>query len=138
MLLQRFYKWLDKHVLPWPVRFLTNPLVIIFTFALLGPMIGFASMVALVLVLNSYTNVTSVGVSSIVLRKQLLSEEAQEARMQDMYEKVKADFTELKQMHEAQAAELAELKSLHKEFHQQHVSLLEILGRFIGEEELHG
>lgn len=113
--MKRLYAWMDDQLLPWPVKFLTNPLVIIVTFLLLVPMIGLANIVTLVLALNSYTNVTSVGVSSIVLRKQLLGEDAQEKRTQETHDAVMAEFAELKQMHAEQGRELAEIRGVHRE-----------------------
>lgn len=104
--MKRLYAWLDKYILPWPVRFLTNPLVILFTFAMLIPLIGFANAVVFVLVANSYMNVTSVGTSSIVLRKQLLGEEAQELRAQQDHEAVMEILEDAHQI-------LAELHDLH-------------------------
>jgi hypothetical protein len=58
---------LDEHVLPYPVRFLTNRVVILATLALLVPLLFFTSDQAFVNVLNSYLNVMSVVVGSTVL-----------------------------------------------------------------------
>jgi hypothetical protein len=65
--LQRLNTVLDEHVLPYPVRFLTNRVVILATLALLVPLIFFTSDQAFVNALNSYLNVMSVVVSSTVL-----------------------------------------------------------------------
>ena len=65
--LQRLNVFLDKHVLPYPVRFLTNRVIILATLALLIPLIFFTSQQAFVNALNSYLNVMSVVVSSTVL-----------------------------------------------------------------------
>jgi hypothetical protein len=66
-MLNNLNNWLDKYILPWPVRFLTHRFVILATMALLIPLLVFASMTTLVLSINSYLNTMSVAVSSIVL-----------------------------------------------------------------------
>lgn len=58
---------LDLHVLPYPVKFLTNRVVILATLALLVPLLFFTSDQSFVNALNSYLNVMSVVVSSTVL-----------------------------------------------------------------------
>lgn len=65
--LQRLNAILDEHVLLYPVRFLTNRVIILATLALLIPLLFFTSNQAFVNVLNSYLNVMSVVVSSTVL-----------------------------------------------------------------------
>jgi hypothetical protein len=65
--LQRLNSVLDEHVLPYPVRFLTNRVVILATLALLVPLLFFTSDQAFVNALNGYLNVMSVVVSSTVL-----------------------------------------------------------------------
>ncbi|MHB8627382.1 MAG: hypothetical protein ACYDEO_14390 [Aggregatilineales bacterium] len=65
--LQRLNIFLDKHVLPYPVRFLTNRVIILATLALLIPLIFFTNQQAFVNALNSYLNVMSVVVGSTVL-----------------------------------------------------------------------
>jgi hypothetical protein len=65
--LQRLNAILDEHVLPYPVRFLTNRVIILATLALLIPLFFFTSDQSFVNVLNSYLNVMSVVVSSTVL-----------------------------------------------------------------------
>ncbi len=65
--LQRLNTILDERVLPYPVRFLTNRIIILATLALLIPLLFFTSNQAFVNALNSYLNVTSVVVSSTVL-----------------------------------------------------------------------
>src|SRR5579871_5609067 len=65
--LQRLNTFLDENVLPYPVRFLTNRVIILATLALLIPLIFFTSDQAFVNALNSYLNVMSVVVSSTVL-----------------------------------------------------------------------
>jgi len=64
---QRLNALLDEHVLPYPVRFLTNRVIILATLALLVPLLFYTSDQAFVNALNSYLNVMSVVVSSTVL-----------------------------------------------------------------------
>jgi hypothetical protein len=64
---QRLNTFLDDRLLPYPVRFLTNRVIILATLALLIPLIFFTSNQAFVNALNSYLNVMSVVVSSTVL-----------------------------------------------------------------------
>ncbi len=66
-LLQRLNTFLDNRVLPYPVMFLTNRVVILATLALLVPLIFFTSDQAFVNALNSYLNVMSAVVGSTVL-----------------------------------------------------------------------
>ena len=66
-MLNRINNFLDRFVLPWPVRFLTFRFIILATIALLVPRVLFADNVVLVLGINSYLNVMSVAVGSIVL-----------------------------------------------------------------------
>lgn len=72
--LQRLNSFLDKHVLPYPVKYLTNRVTILATLALLVPLIIFANVTVFVLAANSYLNVMSVVVSSTVLLYSTLSE----------------------------------------------------------------
>src|SRR5579864_7361288 len=65
--MQRLNAILDERVLPYPVRFLTNRVIILATLALLVPLLFFTSDQAFVNALNSYLNVMSVVVSSTVL-----------------------------------------------------------------------
>ena len=64
---QRLNTFLDQHVLPYPVKFLTNRVIILATLALLVPLIFFTGDQSFVNALNSYLNVMSVVVSSTVL-----------------------------------------------------------------------
>jgi hypothetical protein len=66
-LLQRLNAFIDKFLLPYPVMFLTNRVIILATLALLVPLLFFTSNQAFVNSLNSYLNVMSVVVSSTVL-----------------------------------------------------------------------
>src|SRR5262249_21340878 len=59
--------FLDRYVLLWPVRLLTNRFIILVTMALLIPLIVWANNTVFVLAVNSYLNTMSVAVSSIVL-----------------------------------------------------------------------
>jgi hypothetical protein len=72
--LERVNEFLDKSVLPFPVRYLTNRIVILGTLCLLIPLIAFANVTVFVLAANSYLNVMSVVVSSTVLLYSTLSE----------------------------------------------------------------
>jgi hypothetical protein len=65
--LQRLNTFLDKRVLPYPVMFLSNRVIILATLALLVPLLFFAGDQSFVNALNSYLNVMSVVVSSTVL-----------------------------------------------------------------------
>jgi len=64
---ERLNAFLDKHVLPYPVKYLTNRVTILATMCLLIPLILFATNQVFVLAANSYLNVMSVVVSSTVL-----------------------------------------------------------------------
>ena len=118
-MLARFNKFLDKFVLPWPVRFLTTRLVILLTMALLIPLIVFASNTVLVLGLNSYLNTMSVAVSSIVLLYATIAEvrqkqiaEMQEKRAQEDHTHVTAIHTLVLETLAAQHQEIEELKQM--------------------------
>ncbi len=62
---------LNQRVFPAIVAYATHPLTIFGTMLLLIPLIVFASVTALSLVLGNYTNVISATVSSIVLAQAL-------------------------------------------------------------------
>jgi hypothetical protein len=64
---QRLNTFLDQHLLPYPVKFLTNRVIILATLTLLVPLLFFTGDQAFVNALNSYLNVMSVVVSSTVL-----------------------------------------------------------------------
>ena len=76
-ILDQVNNFLDRYVLPWPVRFLTFHFVILITIGLLIPLILFANNTVLVLGMNSYLNTMSVAVSSIVLLYAMISEARQ-------------------------------------------------------------
>ena len=59
--------WLDDVAFPRVVAYATHPFTITATMLLLIPLILFASVTALALILGNYTNVVSAAVSSIVL-----------------------------------------------------------------------
>ncbi len=75
----RLNQFLDQHVLPWPVKFLTNRITILATLCLLVPLILLASNQVLILLANSYLNVMSVVVSSTVLLYSTISERRDKA-----------------------------------------------------------
>jgi hypothetical protein len=72
--LQRINMFLDKYVLPYPVKYLTSRVTILVTLCLLIPLIAFRDETVFVLVVNGYLNVMSVVVSSTVLLYSTLSE----------------------------------------------------------------
>jgi uncharacterized membrane protein len=91
--------WLDKYILPWPVRFLTHRFVILATMALLIPLLVFANQTVLVLSINSYLNTMSVAVSSIVLLYATITE-IQQKRIAEMQEqRAQEDHAHVTQMH---------------------------------------
>ena len=71
---QQLNTFLDKHILPYPVKYLTNRITILGTLSLLVPLIILANVTVFVLLANSYLNVMSVVVSSTVLLYSTLSE----------------------------------------------------------------
>src|SRR5690349_4163303 len=79
---QRLNIFLDKYVLPYPVKFLTNRVTILVTLSLMIPLIAFASNIVFVTSINSYLNVMSVVVSSTVLLYSTLSEARDRAAAQ--------------------------------------------------------
>lgn len=91
--------FLDRYVLPWPVRFLTFRFIILATIALLIPLIIFANNTVRVLGLNSYLNTMSVAVSSIVLLYATISE-AHQKQIAEMQEKrAQEDHEHITEMH---------------------------------------
>ncbi len=70
----RLNTFLDRFILPWPVKYLTNRLTILATLCLLVPLIALATNQTFVLLANSYLNVMSVVVSSTVLLYSTISE----------------------------------------------------------------
>ncbi len=118
-MLKRANDFLDKYVLPWPVRFLTFRFVILATIALLIPLIVYANNQTFVLLVNSYLNVMSVAVSSIVLLYATISEVRQQ-KIADMQEqRAQEDHTHVTEMHDLvlkalanQHEEIQDLKEL--------------------------
>ena len=108
---------LDQYVLPLPVRFLTFRFVILLTMALLIPLIIYADQIKLVLAVNSYLNVMSVAVSSIVLLYATISEARQKQIAELQEKRATEDHTHVTEMHslimqtlENQNKEMDELK----------------------------
>ncbi len=97
--LDQINAFLDKNVLPWPVRFLTFRFVILVTIGLLIPLVAFANNTVLVLGINSYLNTMSVAVSSIVLLYATISE-ARQKQIAEMQEKrAQEDHEHVTEMH---------------------------------------
>jgi hypothetical protein len=110
---------LDRYILPLPVRFLTFRFVILLTMALLIPLIIYADQIKLVLAVNSYLNVMSVAVSSIVLLYATISEARQKQIAELQEKRATEDHTHVTEMHalimqtlENQNQEMDELKSV--------------------------
>ncbi len=111
--------FLDKYILPWPVRFLTHRFVILATILLLIPLILFASNTVFVLTANSYLNTMSVAVSSIVLLYATLSEinqkkiaEMQEKRAQEDHAHVTEMHNYVLKLMKSQQEELEDMKMM--------------------------
>jgi len=90
---------LDRYILPLPVRFLTFRFVILLTMALLIPLIIYADRIKLVLAVNSYLNVMSVAVSSIVLLYATISEARQKQIAELQEKRATEDHTHVTEMH---------------------------------------
>jgi hypothetical protein len=117
--MQRIYDFLDKYVLPWPVRYLSHRFVILLTISLLIPLIVYASNQTLVLLVNSYLNTMSVAVSSIVLLYATISEihqkqiaELQEKRAQEDHSHVVEMHSLMQQTMINQQQQLEDLKQM--------------------------
>jgi hypothetical protein len=118
-IMERINDFLDQYILPWPVRFLTFRFVILCTIGLLIPLILFANNTVLVLGLNSYLNVMSVAVSSIVLLYATISEARQKQIAQLQEKRAQEDHEHVTEMHNLilkslanQQEEIQELKTL--------------------------
>jgi uncharacterized membrane protein len=98
--MKKVNEFLDRSVLPWPVKFLTHRFIILLTMALLIPLIAFAKATVLVLGANSYLNTMSVAVSSIVLLYATIAEvrDKQTAEMQER--RAQEDHTHVVEMHQ--------------------------------------
>lgn len=97
--MKRVYDFLDRYILPWPVRYLSHRFVILLTIGLLIPLIVYAANQTLVLLINSYLNTMSVAVSSIVLLYATISEihQKQIAEMQE--KRAQEDHSHVVEMH---------------------------------------
>lgn len=111
--------FLDRRILPWPVRFLTFRFVILLTIALLIPLIVWANNTVMVLAINSYLNTMSVAVSSIVLLYATISEAHQNQIAELQEKRAQEDHAHVTEMHQLvlkslqdQQSELEELKQL--------------------------
>ncbi len=106
----RLNVFLDKFVLPWPVKYLTNRITILATLCLLIPLIALAGNQVLVLLANSYLNVMSVVVSSTVLLYSTISE-ARDKRAAQRREEIAA--THEKMVEERANADHARIQEIH-------------------------
>jgi hypothetical protein len=99
-LIDKINAFLDRSVLPYPVKFLTNRFIILFTIALLIPLIVFVKEAVFVLAVNSYLNTMGVAVSSIVLLYATLTEirDKQIAAMQE--QRAQEDHQHVVEMHQ--------------------------------------
>jgi hypothetical protein len=104
--------FLDRYILPWPVRYLTFRFVILATIALLIPLIVFANNTIMVLLVNSYLNTMSVAVSSIVLLYATISEVRQKQIAELQEKRAQEDHTHVTEMHRLV---LESLKNQHDE-----------------------
>jgi len=97
--MDRINAFLDRSVLPYPVKFLTNRFIILLTIALLIPLIVFAKEAVFVLAVNSYLNTMGVAVGSIVLLYATLTEirDRQIATMQE--KRAQEDHQHVVEMH---------------------------------------
>lgn len=115
--IDRVNAFLDRYILPLPVRFLTFRFVILLTMALLIPLIVFDKNTVLVLATNSYLNVMSVAVSSIVLLYATISEARQKQIAELQEKRALEDHLHVTEMHNLilqalhnQNKEMSELK----------------------------
>lgn len=122
--MEQINNFLDRHVLPWPVRFLTFRFVILATMALLIPLILFADNTVMVLGFNSYLNTMSVAVSSIVLLYATISEARQKQIAVMQEQRAQEDHTHVTEMHNLlmqsianQHEEIQELKEFVSSLH---------------------
>src|SRR5579859_872644 len=115
----RFHTWLDQYVLPWPVRWLTNRFVILATMILLVPLLVWADNTIFVLAVNSYLNIMSVAVSSIVLLYATIAEARDRQTITLREQRAQEDHTHVLEMNQliiqqlqAQHEELAVLRAM--------------------------
>ena len=122
--MQRVNHLLDSYVLPWPVKFLTNRLIILMTIGLLAPLIVFAHSTDFVLAVNSYLNTMSVAVSSIVLLYATVAE-IRDRQIAAMHERrAQEDHSHVVEMHQLvlenmkfQHEEIEDLKQILSQMH---------------------
>jgi hypothetical protein len=134
---QRLNTFLDEHVLPYPVMYLTNRIIILATLALLIPLLFYTSDQAFVNALNSYLNVMSVVVSSTVLLYATIADVRDRAAAKRADEIAKAYEQELEKRILGREQELEERIQSREEIAKAYEQELEkrILGR---EQELEG
>ncbi len=133
--MNRINDFLDRYVLPWPVRYLTFRFVIIATLALLIPLIIFADNQTLVLLVNSYLNTMSVAVSSIVLLYATISEVRQK-QIADLQERrAQEDHQHVTEMHQLV---LESLQNQHEEIHELQQLIATMQGKAYTPEALQG
>lgn len=122
--------FLDRHILPWPVRFLTFRFVILATIALLIPLIVYADNTSLVLLMNSYLNTMSVAVSSIVLLYATISEVRQKQIADLQEQRAQEDHEHVTDMHQLVLEAIA---NQHEEIHE----LKELMAAMQGKTAVH-
>ncbi len=105
--MKRINDFLDRYVLPWPVRYLSHRFVILLTIALLIPLVVYASQQVLVLLVNSYLNTMGVAVSSIVLLYATISEVHQKQIAELQENRAQEDHTHVVEMHSLMQQSLA-------------------------------
>jgi len=127
--------FLDRHVLPWPVRFLTFRFVILATIGLLIPLILYADNTVLVLGLNSYLNTMSVAVGSIVLLYAMIAEVRQKQIAELQEQRAQEDHQHVTEMH---ALVLEALNAQHAELHELKRVLAALQGKPYEEETVEG
>ena len=106
-MIKRINDFLDRNVLPWPVRFLTYRFVILATMLLLIPLIFYADRTVMVLGINSYLNVMSVAVSSIVLLYATIAEVRQKKIAELQEKRAQEDHQHVTEMHQLVLEEMA-------------------------------
>ena len=118
-MLKRINDFLDRYILPWPVRYLSHRFIILATIGLLIPLVVYANNQVLVLMINSYLNTMSVAVSSIVLLYATISEIHQQQIAELQEKRAQEDHTHVTEMHQLtlqtlqnQKEEIDELKRI--------------------------
>lgn len=131
--MQQINSFLDKFVLPWPVRYLTHRFVIVATLALIIPLIVWGTNTVFVLTANSYLNTMSVAVSSIVLLYATIAEVTAK-RFAEMQEKrAQEDHTHVVEMHQMI---LDNMRFQHEEIQDLKMIIAELQGKKVEREEL--